>query len=1288
MSGKFDPRSTILVSSAGRCAGMKIGAVVGQQNHSIKAESHRDPSCAASGRDLLETLSMNRPKVAALIAAVTIVAAVSAQDKKSATDRVDASPLAGEWEIVSNVYDGEARQYKKNFWHVRGNCIDFMTGSLGDLLVYKIDEAKTPREIDLFECEPSIGRLRPNPVPMLGIYKIENDTLTVCYNVLNGKERPKEFASEKNSRINLFVFKRTQLNISAAIELGNTIRRATVLRTEGKLQEAIQQYERAIPLAIRVNTDGSVSPNRRPKTAVILLHLSELYQATAEFDKAIDALLRGTKIVEEDVGKKHPEYAHMLGHLATLHLGQYDFVRAEPLLRQAFEIHGQSAEKHPDYVNLLVRSGRLYDAMGEYSKAQKFYQDSLPLMKSRVGENHSTYITILNSLAIVYSRQGDYARAEPLLRQACEKWKQRTGEKGESYATGLTSLARLYREQGDNDRAEPLIRQALEIRRFVNPRPITDDKSLMNQRQATVLKFNNTADCLNDLARLYHDQGNYARAGELYQEALETRKQVLTDDDPNVADSLDNLAVLYRDQGDYASAEPLVQQALGIRKTVLGEQHPHYADSVINLARLFQEQGDYRRAEPLIRQALDIRKRVLGEKNPLYAEALEALASLHQATGRPEDALRLAVQAMQARQAVLENVFAFSSETTMRAYLESVRGSVAVFLSHCSNQQGVEASTALTWTLRRKGILLDALCRFRQSEHEVSSNPVLAPIAMRWRYLRQQLADLPLKGGKPDDPQRVEKQIKSWQEEADRLESDLHRALSEQQGAAGEDVDVAKVQGQMQKNACLVEFVRVPVFDFKATGAQPRWKPARYFAFVLTAGKDASPHLIDLGLAEPIDQAVQKLRQEIEAAPRKLRLSSEKDVEAEFRAASKVLYKDVFAPLRVALGQSAVVYLAPDGELNRVAFEALVDEKDHYLIEGYRFVYLSCGRDLLRVKSKSSSGTVVFAGPDFDLNAKQRQSQIAGLPQKGDQVALRGPTTTDLRGLRWSPLPGAAAEAADIEGTLKSGPYGPVQVYSGSQALEDAFKRQKAPRVLHLATHGFFLEDVQPSSAETGKAISGGDRGQDRLRMAKNPLLRSGIVLAGANALGEEASIGDLDDGWVTAEEIALMNLRGTDLVVLSACESGLGDVKTGEGVFGLRRAFLYAGAQTLVTSLFKVPDDETRQMMQRFYGSLGAGKGKLEALHEAQLEMIQRRRQEHGASHPFFWASFVLAGDPGFPTQVLARSESPNESAVPTPATTQPDNNKWMWAMAGLSLFLVTAAVILIRRSLVRTSA
>ena len=225
---------------------------------------------------------------------------------------------------------------------------------------------------------------------------------------------------------------------------------------------------------------------------------------------------------------------------------------------------------------------------------------------------------------------------------------------------------------------------------------------------------------------------------------------------------------------------------------------------------------------------------------------------------------------------------------------------------------------------------------------------------------------------------------------------------------------------------------------------------------------------------------------------------------------------------------------------------------------------------------------------------------------------------------------GGIGGAKDIHDALGDSAYGPVKTFVGRDALEEVLKALPPPRVLHLATHGFFLdhESVDPPAGDN-ESGAGAGWARGRLKRMDNPLLRSGIVLAGANTIGDKEAPARAEDGWVTAEEVSQLNLRGTELVVLSACQTGLGDVSSGEGVFGLRRAFLFAGARTLVTSLFEVPDKETRELMRTFYAGLKSGQGKLDALHAAQRQLLQSRRNTGGAAHPFFWASFVMVGDP-----------------------------------------------------------
>lgn len=379
--------------------------------------------------------------------------------------------------------------------------------------------------------------------------------------------------------------------------------------------------------------------------------------------------------------------------------------------------------------------------------------------------------------------------------------------------------------------------------------------------------------------------------------------------------------------------------------------------------------------------------------------------------------------------------------------------------------------------------------------------------------------------------------------------------------------------------------------------------------------------------------------------------------------------------MRRELGGAKTVYLATDGQLSLVPFEALVADSGEgakYLVEEYRFAYLTSGRDLLRAANQSGRGAVVFADPDYDLAAERRaaesdklralvtsgqkpltptavgggtgvaatgKSQTAADGDKVYQGALSHDLLVRSDGSVWRRLENSKREAADVIRELAGTSYSPVADYVGERALEEALKRVRSPRVLHLATHGFFLpaQPAQKFKVPYGVSMQQQDGraaavGLNRLDAAsgESPLLRAGLVLAGANRLGEQPpQAARVEDGWLTAEEMALLELSGTELVVLSACGTGLGAVAAGEGAFGLRRALRLAGASTIVTTLFEIPDQESAELMRDFYSGLRIGQGNLEALRGAQLRLIDKRRAANGVSHPFFWAGFVLSGDP-----------------------------------------------------------
>ncbi|MCA1633230.1 MAG: CHAT domain-containing protein, partial [Acidobacteria bacterium] len=466
--------------------------------------------------------------------------------------------------------------------------------------------------------------------------------------------------------------------------------------------------------------------------------------------------------------------------------------------------------------------------------------------------------------------------------------------------------------------------------------------------------------------------------------------------------------------------------------------------------------------------------------------------------------------------------------------------------------------------------------------------------------------------------------------EVERLEEEVSARSSEFRGAS-RPVTLKNVQEAIPATgAALVELVAYRPYDPKVTARQTRFGAARYAAYVLR--REGEPLWVELGDAETIDRGVEAWR-------RALLNPASRDVKERARALDEVL----MSPLRKLLGQTRHIFLSPDGALNLIPFGALVDEGGKYLVENYSITYLTSGRDLLRLQSDAGGGgggrqgPLVMANPSFDAGAPGAPSGpgTPGTMTRAESIA----GSPALAGAIFSPLPGTKGEAAAL-GSIIQG----ARVLTEGQASESALKQVSGPSILHVATHGFFLPGRKPDGAGEARTLETRGMGVrvtgSEKTAVENPLLRSGLALAGAN----RGRGGAGEDGVLTAYEAAALDLWGTRLVVLSACETGVGDVRSGEGVYGLRRALVLAGSESQVMSLWQVDDAATRDLMVAYYKRLEAGEGRTEALRAVQLEMLgggskavggpSRALSSRGPgatanrSHPFFWASFIQSGD------------------------------------------------------------
>jgi CHAT domain-containing protein/tetratricopeptide (TPR) repeat protein len=808
--------------------------------------------------------------------------------------------------------------------------------------------------------------------------------------------------------------------------------------------------------------------------------------------------------------------------------------------------------------------------------------------------------------------------AEPFYRQALEVRRAALGETHPDYATSLNNMAELYRLKGDYVLAERLLRQALEV-----------------ERAALGEAHPDYAASLNNLALLHQSTGDYASAGSLYRQALAVRRAALGESHPDYAASLNNLAELYRSQGDTASATPLYRQALEVKRAALGEAHPDYATSLNNLAGLYEFEGDYAAAEPLCRQAVEIWRAALGETHPSYAASLNNLAGLYAATERPRDAWALMLSAAEIGDRTIGQFFSISSDRQRLASLEQIRGSFDGFLTLISQSLTTfpdAVATALDMVLRRKALGAEALATQRDAVLG-GRYPHLSSRLEELTALSRQIAGEVLAGPGPEGPAAQRDRLAEWERRKDRLEADLAGAIPEMNiRRLLRAVDRSAVARSLPEDIALVEFIRFQLFDFRALPARNEkpWKEWRYLAFVLTAGAPDDARMIDLGEAEPIDAMIAEFRESV-SGPQGRDVTATvaqptRPIPDAVLAAGQELRRSVFDPLVEALGDRPRLLLSPDGDLTRLPFGVLPTDEGRLLLEDHAISYINCGRDVLRSGAPGagrSTNPLVVADPDFDF---------------GGDGALAAETADGRSARRSRDLDGSLRFPINrLEGTRREGEQ--IARMLGEQpwmeggVLESRLKEEcHSPRILHVATHGFFLEDQHRELRDYVRRFGLMDRLTDEMRadilgpLPEYPLLRSGLILAGVNTWHKKGRqpLPGIEDGLLTAEDVTGLDLLDTELVVLSACDSGLGEVHTGEGVFGLQRAFILAGAKTLIMSLWKVPDQQTQELMVDFYRRLLAGEGKAEALRQAQLGIKEKYPD------PYFWGAFVCLGDPG----------------------------------------------------------
>jgi CHAT domain-containing protein/Tfp pilus assembly protein PilF len=827
----------------------------------------------------------------------------------------------------------------------------------------------------------------------------------------------------------------------------------------------------------------------------------------------------------------------------------------------------------------LVGIGELHYRLAQWKEAAECFDRALAIRERALGVDNLATADAANNLGLTRLRQGDVVGAEQLLTRVLEIRRKQLGPDDPSVASAMNSLTEVYLRRGDVGRALPLAETAVAVQEKAAAK-----EERPGAETITLAAF------LNQLGRVHVAKEDLHAAEAPFKRSLELRERSLKPDDQSIAIALTALATLYQARGELGRAEPLYARSLGIYEARFGADSLNLAPTINSLAVLYLLKGDMERARPLYLRALDIRERNLGPRHPDVATALASIAVFYQLGGEPRKAIEAQRRSVEIRDQNASIILATGSEQQKLQYMDTLQESTDITLS-LRREFGADpdaVSMAATTVLRRKGRVLDAMVDSTANLRRRLDADGRA-LLDRLSAARAQLARVAFQAPAANAREGQKQAVSAAENEVQRLET----ALSQTSGAASGDMrttNLTDVQQAIPPGALLVEYVKYRPFDPRATKLLERFGAARFAAFVL--GRDGPPKWIELGPAEPIESGVAAWRSA-------LRNPSRTDVDTLGRAVDELIMR----PVRSASAQAGQLLISPDGNLNLIPFAALVDEHRRHLLQRYDITYLSSGRDLLRLRDTrpARQQALVIADPAFEAPANE---SAAGSKQPAEP------------GMRFDRLPGTAEEARTIAKLLRGS-----EVRMGADATEGAVKAAQGPAVLHIASHGFFFN---PASLQAGAGadargvtpIGGGAAPEAALQY---PLLRSGIALAGAN----QRRGGGSEDGLLLAIEAASLDLDGTRLVVLSACETGVGDVKSGDGVHGLRRALSMAGAETVAMSLWPVSDEATTDLMVGFYERLLAGRGRAASLRDVQLEMSKRGRR----THPFYWAGFVVAG-------------------------------------------------------------
>lgn len=942
---------------------------------------------------------------------------------------------------------------------------------------------------------------------------------------------------------------------------------------------------------------------------------AKIFTTTDRFNAAYELLENNTEIAKTRFGNESEAYGLQLQKLAEIHIILGNYPIAEELLEKAANvIKADVGKRGQTYANVLYTLGELYNINGQYDDARQMLKKAYRINHKlgSIGEMQSVNST--EELAELYIKTGRYDDAENLLEKSIEIKEHKYGETHFQLINPYYTLGELFLIRGDFVKAEKATRKALDIAeislsdtsiKFINTQILLGDvyasmgdfdqaKSIYTTSIAHLsAKFSNRHLSIADLQLKIAEQqmmnNNTEGIDTLLQDAEEIILFNLNKEHPKYGDVLRLKAQLATTQLNYTKALELLNASTTIYRQALGENHVSTVDNLIYTGNVYYVQTDYKNAIDFYKKAAKGYKKIFSKEHPNYVNAESSIGRTYFVMGNHKQALKTLTASTTAYLEFIDNFFPSLSEREKSDYWNFIRSDfelMNVLALEYGNKKETLYTSVYNNKLATKAILLNSSLKIRKRILSSGDNELIA-LYETWGAKKEQLA-------KTLSMSATE--LKATGISVSKLERDinlLEKQLSERSLGFSEEKKSKKVtfkdiRKQLKDNEAAIEIIRFNNFEKDFTDS------VIYAALIVTPKTKKHPIFLPLNSGNELEAKFYKYYRNT----------------IKYKATDRYSYGKFWQPIDSVLVTtgSSVIYLSVDGVYNQLNPETFADTNGKYMLDKYSIVSLSNTKDILLAKNEStemvpSQSAVLFGNPSF-IASDENDGKDLSTSSSTINRSVNGEKVSSVE-----PLPGAEKEVNIVSELLRQSNW-KTQKFIATNATEMEVKDLESPRVFHVATHGFFMNASQSELSL-------------RPQTTTNPLHKSGLLFAGADELMREENVYQFNkkDGVLTAFEAMNLKLDHTELVVLSACETGLGEVKVGEGVYGLQRAFLVAGAQNVIMTLFKVNDQVTQELMTEFYSKWLEHGDKRKAF----LQAKQMIKEKYDA--PIYWGAFVMIG-------------------------------------------------------------